>query len=156
MTNRLLQLGLTFLAGLALAALPSLGRDRDDGFGKDRDRHKVKLDRGARDDEDFDQDDDHARIGRVVIFPRVGRVHDEDDEFDRDDDDGRLRRIVVFPHIRGSYGRPPGWDRGRKVGWGQCDVPPGLAKKEGCHIILGRGRHGRPHRIHRPVVVVEP
>jgi len=155
MTNRLLRIGLAFLAGLALAALPSLGHDRNDGLGQDRDRHKVKFDRGDRDDEDFDRDDDHARLGRVVIFPRVRRVHGEDDdEFDREDHDGHLGRIVVFPHIRGSYGRPPGWDRGRKVGWGHCDVPPGLAKKEGCHHIFGR--HGRPHRNHRPVIVFEP
>jgi len=52
------------------------------------------------DDEDFDQDDDHVCLSRVVIFPRVGRVHGEDDQFDRDDDDGRLERIFVFPHIR--------------------------------------------------------
>lgn len=25
--------------------------------------------------------------------------------------------------------RPPGWDRGRKEGWRDGDVPPGLAKK---------------------------
>ncbi len=28
--------------------------------------------------------------------------------------------------------RPPGWDHGKKVGWGDCNLPPGLAKKEGC------------------------
>lgn len=27
--------------------------------------------------------------------------------------------------------RPPGWDRGRKTGWGDRDVPPGQAKKIG-------------------------
>lgn len=25
--------------------------------------------------------------------------------------------------------RPPGWDRGKKTGWGDSDVPPGLANK---------------------------
>jgi hypothetical protein len=25
--------------------------------------------------------------------------------------------------------RPPGWDRGKKTGWGASNVPPGLAKK---------------------------
>jgi len=176
-------MGLALLAGVALAALPSLARDGDDGFGKHRGRHKVKLQRGDRDTEDFDRDDhgrfshvvifpragrfhdddddqfdrdDHGRFSHVVIFPRVGRFHDDDDDqFDRDDDSGRLGRIVVFPHFRGSSGRPPGWDRGRKVGWGHCDVPPGQAKKVGCrHIFFGR--HGRPQRIHRPVVVFEP
>ena len=28
--------------------------------------------------------------------------------------------------------RPPGWDKGKKTGWGNCDVPPGQAKKQGC------------------------
>lgn len=27
--------------------------------------------------------------------------------------------------------RPQGWDRGRKVGWGNCRLPPGQAKKYG-------------------------
>jgi hypothetical protein len=26
--------------------------------------------------------------------------------------------------------RPPGWDKGKKTGWGDSDVPPGLAKKD--------------------------
>jgi hypothetical protein len=29
--------------------------------------------------------------------------------------------------------RPPGWDKGKKTGWGDCDVPPGQAKKQGCN-----------------------
>lgn len=30
-------------------------------------------------------------------------------------------------------GRPPGWSRGVKRGWGGKDCPPGLAKKGRCH-----------------------
>ncbi len=30
-------------------------------------------------------------------------------------------------------GRPPGWSRGGKRGWGGMDCPPGLAKKGRCH-----------------------
>jgi hypothetical protein len=26
--------------------------------------------------------------------------------------------------------RPPGWDRGEKTGWGDSDIPPGLARKK--------------------------
>ena len=39
-----------------------------------------------------------------------------------------------YYHIHGRYYGPyrHGWDRGRKVGWGNCDLPPGLAKKYGC------------------------
>jgi len=33
---------------------------------------------------------------------------------------------------RGRYNEPPGWSQGRKAGWGNCDLPPGLAKKRGC------------------------
>jgi hypothetical protein len=31
------------------------------------------------------------------------------------------------------YDDPPGWSHGRKAGWGNCDLPPGLAKKRGCY-----------------------
>lgn len=32
----------------------------------------------------------------------------------------------------GRNDRPRGWDKGKKTGWGDCDVPPGQAKKVGC------------------------
>jgi hypothetical protein len=34
---------------------------------------------------------------------------------------------------RGRGDDPPGWSHGRKAGWGNCDLPPGLAKKRGCY-----------------------
>ena len=40
-------------------------------------------------------------------------------------------------------GRPPGWDKGKKTGWGNCDVPPGQAKKQGCNSS----------RTRRPIIV---
>jgi len=43
-------------------------------------------------------------------------------------------------------GRPPGWDRGRKAGWGNCNVPPGLAKKQGCRGFSFRDRDRRDRR----------
>src|SRR3954471_21509772 len=42
---------------------------------------------------------------------------DRDGDHDRDSDDKR----------------PAGWDKGKKKGWGDCDVPPGQVKKVGCH-----------------------
>ena len=30
-------------------------------------------------------------------------------------------------------GRPPGWSHGKKTGWGDSDMPPGLSKKKGYH-----------------------
>ena len=51
------------------------------------------------------------------------------------------RVIVITPDYSYSN-RPPGWDHGRKVGWGNCDLPPGLAKKYGCRsTFFGRQRH---------------
>ena len=35
--------------------------------------------------------------------------------------------------------RPPGWDKGKKVGWGGKDMPPGLA--EGKEHGEGHGHH---------------
>jgi hypothetical protein len=38
--------------------------------------------------------------------------------------------------------RPAGWDKGKKEGWSDCNVPPGLAKKRGCdaHGLSARER----------------
>lgn len=42
-------------------------------------------------------------------------------------------------------GRPPGWSHGKKTGWGDCNLPPGLAKKRGCRDLSARGGHDRDH-----------
>ena len=36
--------------------------------------------------------------------------------------------------------RPPGWSQGKKTGWGDCGMPPGQAKKYGCHTYTYQGR----------------
>ena len=44
--------------------------------------------------------------------------------------------LTVAPAMaqgHGRYNRPAGWEHGRKAGWGNCDLPPGLAKKRGCY-----------------------
>jgi hypothetical protein len=45
----------------------------------------------------------------------------------------------------GSNDRPRGWDMGKKTGWGDCDVPPGQAKKVGCspnsRVFRGSSHH---------------
>lgn len=53
--------------------------------------------------------------------------------------------------IGGRYYGPyrEGWSNGRKVGWGNCDLPPGLAKKYGC-----RGEYRRLDRYYRGYPVV--
>ncbi len=37
-------------------------------------------------------------------------------------------------------GRPPGWSKGNKTGWGDCGLPPGQAKKYGCRTYVHEGR----------------
>lgn len=47
-----------------------------------------------------------------------------------------LTAAPAFAQGHGRHGRyddPPGWSHGRKAGWGNCDLPPGLAKKHGCY-----------------------
>lgn len=34
----------------------------------------------------------------------------------------------------GPPSRPEGWDKGEKVGWGNCKEPPGLGEKSGCGV----------------------
>jgi hypothetical protein len=43
---------------------------------------------------------------------------------------GALASAQGKSHGRGN--QPPGWSHGQKTGWGNCDLPPGLAKKRGC------------------------
>ena len=83
-------------------------------------------------------DDRRARVVVVDRSPRVVIVRDRDDSwFDR------------FDNRRDRFeGRPYGWSRGNKVGWGNCDLPPGLAKKYGCSnrtiILRERPVYRRP------------
>jgi hypothetical protein len=84
------------------------GRQDHDGWrGNDRGH--------ARNVRDNDGDHDGRRDARQ----RNRRDHDGD----RDD----------FFGGRGERSTPPGWSHGRKTGWGNCDVPPGQAKKSGCN-----------------------
>lgn len=113
------------LLGLALAATPALAQGR--GNGKGNDKAKDRDDRIER----RDHDRDHDRL----------RGHDRDGH-DRDD------RVVGRHHD----GRPPGWSKGKKVGWGNCDVPPGQAKKVGCRHHTRRVVVRRP----QPPIVRSP
>ena len=80
------------------------------------------------------------------ISPNTSRIHDRDAEErrvrhqrhrrrheDDDRDDFRADRNT----------RPPGWSKGRKTGWGNCDVPPGQAKKFGCHPHSDEHHHDK-------------
>jgi hypothetical protein len=61
---------------------------------------------------------------------------------DRDDDRGWERREGYEYRSYDRDGRPPGWSRGKKTGWGNCGLPPGQAKKYGCRSYTYQGR---PH-----------
>ncbi|MGI9103876.1 MAG: hypothetical protein ACR2IF_15660 [Terriglobales bacterium] len=100
----------------------AFARDHD----RDRDRHD--RDRHALRDRDHDRDHDRDR--------------------DRARDARREHRNGVFAQNNGT---PPGWSKGKKTGWGDCDVPPGQAKKIGCtpHSTYRRHRHSA---YRRPVI----
>lgn len=63
------------------------------------------------------------------------RHHDRDRHGDHDRDD----RHIILSHHHSSTSR--GADHGRKVGWGNCDMPPGQAKKAGCNSTVRRHHH---------------
>ena len=54
-----------------------------------------------------------------------------------------------YYNINGRYYGPYDYSPGRKVGWGGCDLPPGLAKKYGC-----RGAWYRTERVYRGYPVI--
>lgn len=63
------------------------------------------------------------------------------DKFDKHDHQGWERREGYEYRVYGDReGRPPGWSRGKKTGWGNCGLPPGQAKKHGCRTYVYEGR----------------
>jgi hypothetical protein len=73
---------------------------------------------------------------------RIAR-HEERERRERFERERREReRIERERHERfeRAHANPPGWSKGKKTGWGDCDLPPGQAKKYGCHS------HDRSHR----------
>ncbi len=59
-----------------------------------------------------------------------------------DHDDGRweVRGDHEYRTYRDRDGRPPGWSRGKKTGWGNCGLPPGQAKKYDCRTYVYQRR----------------
>jgi hypothetical protein len=49
------------------------------------------------------------------------------DGFGRDRDRDGDHRVFA------TNSRPAGWSHGRKTGWGNCNQPPGQARRSGCH-----------------------
>ena len=129
---------LAVLALLVVLGVATPSAMADHGWDKDKGEHHGKHFR----------DDDHGRHGDH------GRRHDRDD--DRWEHRGRYEYR--------SYdrdGRPPGWVRGRRVGWGYCGLPPGQAKKYGCWSYVYGGRRYYYYRddddriiVRRPTIIV--
>src|SRR5712692_8400851 len=65
-----------------------------------------------------------ALLPAVAFAKDHGKGHDRDKDRDHDRDKDR-------DHDRDNK-RPPGWSKGKKTGWGNCNLPPGQAKKQGC------------------------
>lgn len=128
MRKMLRNLSIACLAGSLIAA-PAFA-DRDHDHDKDRDDHHSE-----HHDRDHDRDRDHHRDW--------DRDHDRDPEHHREH------------HYRRTNGDPPGWEHGKKKGWGDCDVPPGQAKKHGCNDH-DRDDHRREHPTSAPVVKPRP
>jgi hypothetical protein len=60
--------------------------------------------------------------------------------FDNDQGWERLDGYEYHTYTQ-SQGRPPGWSKGKKTGWGNCGLPPGQAKKYGsCQTYDYQGR----------------
>jgi hypothetical protein len=86
--------------------------------------------------------------------------HDRDDH-DRDDH-GRWVARNGWEYRTYERGHtPPGWSKGKKTGWGNCNLPPGQAKKYGCNQYRYQNRdyywyHDDVGRIivRRPVIHV--
>ena len=134
---------------LALMPAPALafGHGHRDG-DHDRDDHKVR-DRDRDHDRDRDRDKDRDRDG------------------DKDRDHRREVRGHNFRDHDGDRDDHPGWNKGKKKGWGNCDLPPGQAKKHGCDSDdrgVRHRRHDGDHdrddvrraSVHHPAPVVRP
>jgi hypothetical protein len=78
-----------------------------------------------------DNDKDHGK----------GKSHAKKNN-DRDDKGWEKRDGYQYRVYGDRDGRPEGWSRGKKTGWGNCGLPPGQAKKDGCRTYVYQGR---PH-----------
>jgi hypothetical protein len=80
---------------------------------------------------------------------------------DRDDDRWEHRGRYEYRTYGDRDGRPPGWVRGRKAGWGYCGLPPAQARKYGCYTYVHEGRRYYYYQddvgriiVRRPVIAI--
>lgn len=82
-------------------------------------------------------------------------------KFDDDDRNWDRRDGYEYRSYESREQLPPGWDHGKKTGWGNCGMPPGQAKKYGCRSYVYEGRphyyyqddHGRVY-VRRPIIEI--
>ena len=96
------------------------GSARDQFARNDRDHGARNWDRDKR--RERDRDGDHRRFRARHGDEHSYRAHHG---FHRN----HRRRHDRDTFARRDGGRPHGWDRGKKKGWGNRDLPPGQAKK---------------------------
>lgn len=125
MRTRFRQILLALALCVVMAPVTASAKDKDKD--KDNDRH-ADRDR----DHDRDKDRDHDR--------------DKDKDKDKDRDRDRDHRVSRDrDHDRDNHARPAGWSKGKKKGWGNCNLPPGQAKKNGGCNNVRRDRDD--HRV---------
>ncbi len=103
------------------------------------------------------RDHDHGRPMAQHREPR----HEIRHEHRRDMAYREHRREVAYREHRhyeiDHHRRPSGWDRGKKRGWGNSDVPPGQAKTRGSRPVFAHDRihhHDPVYRSGAPAPVV--
>lgn len=131
MNKRNLLVAALFVACIALLGTTALAQGKGNGKGRGNDHHAQGMSKH--------EDHDNQRAERGNVWER----HDK----------------YEVRTYREHDGMPPGWSRGKKVGWGDCGVPPGHAKKGECRSYIYEGRRYYYYRtelghivVRRPIV----
>ncbi len=93
-----------------------------------------------------------------AVAKKVGKVHREAAHGEAAhkgkwaEDKGKSTKEKVKEKLEGIFGegkghdkRPPGWDKGNKVGWGDGGMPPGLSRKGEGGKSKGKGKDIEEH-----------
>ena len=131
--------GSLLLSGVALAQGPAKlteevkakARANQEQAERERDRDRNRRIEGHG-------DYDHHRYSEQHESRKHDRDHDRHDPF------------------RNVSEHPKGREHGRKTGWGNCDVPPGQAKKQGCHPYHDHSVHTVRTTSRKSVVAPRP
>lgn len=133
--------GSLLLSGVALAQGPAKlteevkAKARANQEQAQRERDRNRRIEGSR-------EYDHHRYSE----PQESRKHERDHDRDH----------VRHDPFRKVSEHPKGWEHGRKTGWGNCDVPPGQAKKQGCHPYHNHSVHPVRTASRKPIVAPRP